>query len=43
MVKNMAFLCGTSIRPDDELLWQKTKNLEESFENEGTLYNSMQF
>ncbi|MCX6723854.1 MAG: leucine--tRNA ligase [Candidatus Staskawiczbacteria bacterium] len=33
----------TSVRPDDEVLAQKTKNLEESFEGEGTLYNSAQF
>ena len=43
MAKKYGIPLRTSIKPDDELLWQKTKNLEESFEDEGTLYNSQQF
>jgi leucyl-tRNA synthetase len=43
MAKKYGIPLRTSIKPDDELIWQKTKNLEESFEDEGTLYNSMQF
>ena len=33
----------TSIRPDDKVTAEKVKNLEECFEGEGILYNSMQF
>jgi len=43
MAKKYGIPLRTSIKPDDELIWQKTKNLEECFEGEGTLYNSMQF
>jgi leucyl-tRNA synthetase len=43
MAKKYGIPLRTSIKPDDELLWQKVKNLEECFEEEGTLYNSMQF
>jgi len=43
MAKKYGIPLRTSIRPDDELLTQKVKNLEECFEQDGTLYNSMQF
>ncbi|MCX6720064.1 MAG: leucine--tRNA ligase [Candidatus Staskawiczbacteria bacterium] len=43
MAKKYGIPLRTSIKPDDELLWQKTKNLEECFEGEGTLYNSAEF
>ena len=43
MAKKYGIPLRTSIKPDDELLWQKTKNLEESFEGDGTLYNSGEF
>ena len=43
MAKKYGIPLRTSIKPDDEALWQKTKNLEECFEDEGTLYNSAQF
>ncbi|MCX6722247.1 MAG: leucine--tRNA ligase [Candidatus Staskawiczbacteria bacterium] len=43
MAKKYGIPLRTSIRPEDELLTQKVKNLEECFEEEGTLYNSMQF
>jgi leucyl-tRNA synthetase len=43
MAKKYGIPLRTSIKPDDELLTQKVKNLEECFENDGTLYNSMQF
>lgn len=43
MAKKYGIPLRTSIKPDDELLWQKVKNLEECFENEGTLYNSNEF
>ena len=43
MAKKYGIPLRTSIRPDDEALTQKIKNLEECFENDGTLYNSMQF
>jgi len=43
MAKKYGIPLRTSIKPDDELLWQKVKNLEECFEEDGTLYNSMQF
>ena len=43
MAKKYGIPLRTSIRPDDELLAQKVKNLEECYEVEGILYNSMQF
>ena len=54
MAKKYGIPLRTSIKPpasaegfgeakDDELLWQKVKNLEECFEDDGTLYNSAQF
>ncbi len=43
MAKKYGIPLRTSIKPDDELLTQKIKNLEECFEGDGTLYNSMQF
>ncbi|MGA2418149.1 MAG: leucine--tRNA ligase [Candidatus Staskawiczbacteria bacterium] len=43
MAKKYGIPLRTSIKPDDELLAQKIKNLEECFEDEGTLYNSAQF
>jgi len=43
MAKKYGIPLRTSIRPDDELLTQKIKNLEECFEGDGTLYNSAQF
>src|SRR3989339_1206464 len=43
LAKKYGIPLRTSIKPDDELLTQKIKNLEECFEEEGTLYNSMQF
>ena len=43
MAKKYSIPLRTSIKPDDELLVQKTKNLEECFDGEGILYNSMQF
>ncbi len=43
MAKKYGIPLRTSIRPNDELLTQKVKNLEECFEEEGTLYNSAQF
>mgnify|MGYP001590022974 FL=1 len=43
MAKKYGIPLRTSIKPDDELLIQKVKNLEECFEGEGILYNSMQF
>jgi leucyl-tRNA synthetase len=43
MAKKYGIPLRTSIKPDDELLAQKVKNLEECFEQDGTLYNSMQF
>jgi len=43
MAKKYGIPLRTSIKPDDELLTQKVKNLEECFEEEGTLYNSQQF
>ena len=43
MAKKYGIPLRTSIKPDDELLTQKVKNLEECFEEDGTLYNSMQF
>ncbi len=43
MAKKYGIPLRTSIKPDDELLTQKVKNFEECFEDDGTLYNSMQF
>lgn len=43
MAKKYSIPLRTSIRPDDDELSLKVKNLEECFEGEGTLYNSMQF
>ena len=43
MAKKYGIPLRTSVKPDNELLSQKVKNLEECFEGEGTLYNSMQF
>lgn len=43
MAKKYGIPLRTSIKPEDETLWQKVKNLEECFEGEGILYNSQQF
>jgi len=43
MAKKYGIPLRTSIKPADETLAQKVKNLEECFEEEGTLYNSMEF
>lgn len=43
MAKKYGIPLRTSIKPNDELLTQKVKNLEECFEDDGILYNSMQF
>ena len=43
MAKKYGIPLRTSIKPGDELLTQKVKNLEECFEGDGTLYNSAQF
>jgi len=43
MAKKYGIPLRTSIKPNDELLTQKIKNLEECFEGDGILYNSMQF
>jgi leucyl-tRNA synthetase len=43
MAKKYGIPLRTSVKPDDEALAQKVKNLEECFEEDGTLYNSMQF
>jgi leucyl-tRNA synthetase len=43
MAKKYGIPLRTSIKPDDENLFQKVKTLEECFEGDGTLYNSMQF
>ena len=43
MAKKYGIPLRTSIRPEDELLTQKIKNLEECFEDDGILYNSQQF
>ena len=43
MAKKYGIPLRTSIKPDDELLTQKVKNLEECFEGDGMLYNSAQF
>lgn len=43
MAKKYGIPLRTSVKPDDEALAQKVKNLEECFEEDGILYNSMQF
>jgi leucyl-tRNA synthetase len=43
MAKKYGIPLRTSIKPDDESLTQRVKNLEECFEGDGTLYNSGQF
>jgi len=43
LAKKQGIPLRTSIKPDDEELSIKVKNLEECYEGEGTLYNSMQF
>ena len=43
MAKKYGIPLRTSVKPDDDLLTQKVKNLEECFEGDGTLYNSAQF
>ena len=43
MAKKYGIPLRTSIRPDDDDLAQKVKTLEECYEGDGTLYNSMQF
>ena len=43
MAKKYGIPLRTSVKPDDELMAQKVKNLEECFEDDGTLYNSMEF
>lgn len=43
MAKKYGIPLRTSVKPEDETLFQKIKTLEECFEDDGTLYNSMQF
>ncbi len=43
MAKKYGIPLRTSIKPDNEELTQKVKNLEECFEDDGTLYNSQEF
>jgi leucyl-tRNA synthetase len=43
MAKKYGIPLRTSIKPEDEELVQKVKTLEECYEGEGILYNSMQF
>jgi len=43
MAKKYSIPLRTSIRPDGEELAIKVRNLEECYEGDGTLYNSMQF
>ncbi|MEK7658412.1 MAG: leucine--tRNA ligase [Patescibacteria group bacterium] len=43
MAKKYGIPLRTSIKPENELSAQKAKNLEECFEGEGALYNSMHF
>lgn len=43
MAKKYGIPLRTSIKPDEQGLEQKVKNLEECFEGEGTLYNSAEF
>jgi len=43
MAKKYGIPLRTSIEPTDQSIIQKVKNLEECYEGEGILYNSMQF
>jgi leucyl-tRNA synthetase len=43
LAKKFAIPLRTSIAPSDEVLAHKVKNLEECYEGDGVLYNSMQF
>ncbi|MBI2049970.1 MAG: leucine--tRNA ligase [Candidatus Staskawiczbacteria bacterium] len=43
MAKKYSLPLRTSIKPQDEVMAKKVRNLEECFEGEGILYNSMQF
>jgi len=43
MAKKYGIPLRTSIEPNDKSIAQKIKNLEECYEGEGILYNSMQF
>ncbi len=43
MAKKYGIPLRTSVKPDNEELAQKVKNLEECFEGDGILYNSMEF
>jgi len=43
LAKKYGIPLRTSIEPNDKLIAQKVKNLEECYEGEGILYNSMQF
>jgi leucyl-tRNA synthetase len=43
MAKKYGIALRTSIKPDNEELAQKVKNLEECYEGDGTLYNSGEF
>jgi len=43
MAKKYGIPLRTSIKPGNEELAQKVKNLEECYEGDGTLYNSMEF
>jgi len=43
MAKKYGIPLRTSVKPDDEELAGKVKNLEECYEGDGTLYNSAQF
>ncbi len=43
LAKKYGIPLRTSVMPADEILAHKVKNLEECFENDGVLYNSLQF
>jgi len=43
MAKKYGIALRTSVKPDNEELAQKVKNMEECYEGDGTLYNSAQF
>ena len=43
LAKKYGIPLRTSIEPNEQSIIQKVKNLEECYEGEGTLYNSMQF
>jgi len=43
LAKKYSIPLRTSVEPDDKSIVSKVKNLEECYEGEGTLYNSMQF